>query len=129
MKSNLCGPMPYLLEAKEAAALLDVSTITLENWRSRGVGPAFFESQGLVRYHLSSVVKIALSRATGGNFIDPFFGDLGGNVCRNCPKQNSPACRIALRGELDAVISANNSLGFESVGLVVGMQYSGAVPR
>lgn len=46
-----------LLAADELAALLDVSTITLANWRSTGKGPRFVKvGKRMVRYHRADVM-------------------------------------------------------------------------
>lgn len=47
--------MDELLTASDVARTLGLSTGTLANWRSIGMGPAFVKVGGRVRYRASSV--------------------------------------------------------------------------
>jgi predicted site-specific integrase-resolvase len=46
---------PRYLNSKETAALLQVSVWTVISWRRRGLGPAYFKFEGIVRYRPDDV--------------------------------------------------------------------------
>jgi hypothetical protein len=46
-----------LLDTKQAAEYLDVSPLTLRNWRLRGEGPAATKIGRLVKYHIRELEK------------------------------------------------------------------------
>jgi DNA-binding transcriptional MerR regulator len=60
MESNIFE----LMTATDVAKLLKVSTQTLANWRSSGLGPPFHKIGGSVRYELTDIKEfVAQGRA------------------------------------------------------------------
>ena len=55
--------MDKLLTTKEAAALLDMSQGSLDQWRSKGLGPPYIKVEGTVRYQAEEIGKWLKSRA------------------------------------------------------------------
>jgi phage terminase Nu1 subunit (DNA packaging protein) len=55
--------MEKLIDTKTAAPLLGITPATLENWRVRGEGPAFYKTPGRTGKVLYDVAEIAAWRA------------------------------------------------------------------
>jgi hypothetical protein len=55
--------MDILIPSREAAAFIGVSPATLENWRTRGEGPAFVKTPGRTGKVLYDPADIASWRA------------------------------------------------------------------
>jgi hypothetical protein len=55
MQQTLTSPLRRRLTEREAAAELGISFRTLQQWRVRGVGPAFLKIGRAVRYDAESL--------------------------------------------------------------------------
>ena len=55
-----------LLDAKETAALLEVTTGTLRNWRSKGRGPRYVTGLGAIKYRVNDIQAYITA-----NVVDP----------------------------------------------------------
>ena len=53
---------PEFLGTEDAALYLGMSTVTLEQWRCGGVGPAFCKVGRSVRYHVDDLRTFMLDR-------------------------------------------------------------------
>lgn len=49
--------MEELLTEKEVAGIYEVLPTTVQQWRYKGIGPAYFKQGGLIRYRRSDVQK------------------------------------------------------------------------
>lgn len=47
--------MTNLLNPARAAHLLGVTVRTLDNWRARGIGPAYYRLEGQIRYRTDDI--------------------------------------------------------------------------
>ncbi|GFE57411.1 AlpA family transcriptional regulator [Geobacter sp. AOG1] len=50
------NPQDRLMDQKEVADMLRISTKTLEYWRWKDIGPKFFKIGRMVRYRMSDVI-------------------------------------------------------------------------
>jgi len=65
MKKVTVEEMDRLLNQKEVAEILGVSTKTLEYWRWKNIGPKFYKIGKLARYK-ESEVRLYIDKMLGG---------------------------------------------------------------
>ena len=53
------GGAPLYLKEKEVADILMVSVKTIQNWRWRGLPPAYTKINGIVRYRYADIIALA----------------------------------------------------------------------